>query len=141
MCSQMDWVTWVNIVLTLVIAGATICYTVYAQRQWKTMKRQADDAEAVQAARLTYEEFQATILPGPNFVADVTVTVRNNGSTVADDINFNMSWGAYNLGYNPNPEPTKGQLRPTPDPAGPSLGPGKTRIYQDRAGETRMPPK
>jgi hypothetical protein len=137
------WLNEANLVLSAVIACATICYTIYAAMQWRTMKRQADDTEAMQAAHLTFEEFQATILPGPNFVVDVSVTLRNNGSTVADDIDFNLEWGTVNLRYKPDPEPAeenlKGNLRPTPNLTGPSLGPDKTRIYQRQVGQSLSP--
>jgi hypothetical protein len=140
--------TTVNLIFTGVIAFATICYTIaaicytiYAAKQWKTLKRQADDAQAVQAARLTFEGFQANIIPEPIFVADVTVTVRNNGSTVADDIHFGVESRTYNLRYNPNPETSKGQRQPTPDPAGPSLGPGQThKFFQPQVGKSPIPP-
>jgi hypothetical protein len=109
-------------------------------KQLETMKRQADDARAIQAARLTFEEFQGDVVPGDEFVVDVAVTIKNNGGTVAHDLSFQVSFGTYNLRYNPNPTPATGNRRPNPDLAGPSLAPGQAkRFIQSKVGEKRFP--
>src|SRR4051812_48620308 len=52
-----------SVLLTIAIAGATVYYAVYSKRQWQVVKRQADDAEAVQGARLSFEDFHADSVP------------------------------------------------------------------------------
>jgi hypothetical protein len=47
---------------------------------------------------------------------------------------FTYPWGDYNLAYNPNPTPAKGEQKPTPDIGGPSLGPSQTRTYEISTG-------
>jgi hypothetical protein len=91
--------------------------------------KQLGDFEAVQAARLIFEDFKVTIIPGKDFNVTGSIVVRNAGTTVADDISFDCQSGAYNLEYNPNPPTSKGEQKPRPNLGGSSLAPGHTNTY------------
>jgi hypothetical protein len=80
------------------------------------------------AARLTFDEPQITTLPHGRI--EVTLTVRNAGQTVADEVQFQSGAGAYNLDYNPNPPPAHAVVPATPGAYGPSIAPGQTRVYK-----------
>jgi hypothetical protein len=59
-----------SIFLGVAVALATIYYSVYARRQWEVLKRQTDDTETMEAARLTFDDFHGDIVPvsPPGFV-------------------------------------------------------------------------
>lgn len=122
-------------IVTSLYLGATIGIFLQTQNAAQSTSRQMKDFEIVQAARITFENFQAKIIPGKEFAVDGTITLRNNGSTVADEISFQYQWGFYNLEYNPNPTPAKGQQLPKPDLGGFSLGPNQTRTFQIRTDQ------
>jgi hypothetical protein len=100
--------------------------------------KQLEDFEAVQAARLIFEDFKVTIIPGKDFAVTGSIVVRNAGITVADDISFDCQSGAYNLEYNPNPTPSKGEQKPRPNLGGSSVASGQTKTYLIRT-DIRIP--
>jgi hypothetical protein len=106
-----------------------------AKRAADATSRQIDDFEKVQIARLTFENFNATITP---FVVNAEITVRNSGPTVADDLSFKDQTTPYSLETNPFPRPPIGNLAPNPSRGGPSLGPTQTRTYHFWSGAFKV---
>jgi hypothetical protein len=127
-------------IITLLMYKANRDAADAAQTAAGAASRQLKDSEIVQSARLSFEDFTATIISGTAFIADVAISVRNNGPTTASDLNFSPQWGTYNLQYNSHPEPAKGNVKPTPSPSGPSLGPWQKRAYSYRVGANSSMP-
>lgn len=108
-----------------------------AAEQAATSKRQLEVYEAIQAARLVFEDFRAEIMGSKEFIADITITLTNHGPTVAHDLSLDknlwVNFGTYNREANPNPpSPAPGTAAPKPYKAGPSLGPGKSLVFNIR---------
>jgi hypothetical protein len=153
-----NWPQRIEAVCAVLLVVITGFYTYYAARQLHKMKRsteaaekaanaatsaadtaarQLDDAELRESARLTFQEIKATIVPGKDFVVDVSVTIVNSGPTVADDLSFKQQSASPSLENNPNPIPaTPGQTPANPSTAGPSLAYGQTKTYKYRDGGT-----
>ncbi len=113
-----------------------------AHKQVMYLSRQLEDFEITQAARLVFEDFQAEIIKGDKFVVDVTIALTNYGATVAHELSMDDQWGQFgsvNLEHQPRPAWSPGTATPRPRVTGPSLGPGKSRIYRFRVGEPLFP--
>jgi hypothetical protein len=73
------------------------------------------------------EDFQATIVPGKDFVTDVSITVKNGGgNTVANNILFTARWGSDSPGHF--------RVNRTSSSGGSSLGHDKSRTYKFTVG-------
>ena len=114
-----------------------------AHKQVMYLRRQLEDFEVAQAARLVFEDFHAEIIKGDNFVVDVTIALTNYGETVAHDLSMDEErWGQFgsvNLEHQPRPTWSLGTATPSPRFTGPSLGPGKSRVYRFRVGKPLFP--
>jgi hypothetical protein len=85
---------WVVALLTVVIAGSSIIYTVYAKRQWKVMQESneinRESLTSVQRAFVSFQRFEYFRLQdadNPNVHNwDVLADFDNNGATNATDV-------------------------------------------------------
>lgn len=120
---------------TVIIAFLTFQYVRYSGRQWETARKNLEDFEDVQRARIIFKEHTGVLEPwklNPNLThMQFIVVIQNAGATVATDINVEKG----NCGTSVNPP--KGVIEFTPKPApGQGLAPQDTKTYSFDCGAT-----
>jgi hypothetical protein len=100
--------------------------------QLEMTRKQLDDAENVQAARLTIENFELKVVPGDSFTVEGSYDVKNVGVTVATEISIGFEGHG---GRGSIDKMAMGKSTITPSPDGFSLGQGSVRHFATgRAG-------
>lgn len=133
----------VTAVATIAIAVLTAEYVNYSKKQWEAMentiklsKKQVDDAEAVQSARLSFGNFRANVArSGKEFSAEIMVDVTNHGQTMANEVTFWFQQNQRNLHLDPTKSGWVSSVMPgggPPEPSSTSLGPKDTKTYKFR---------
>ncbi len=127
---QTPW--WKHLLeLAAVLLGIAVAYIYWNQLtvmsgQLGEMKRQLDDSEDIQAARLVIENFDLKVIPSLSFTVEGSFDIRNVGGSIANEVR--VSFGGHGARASIN-QLMLGKSRITPDPDGFSLGPGRTRQF------------